>query len=317
MPIGLFTGQFDLPLLLVIVFVLFFFALVYYLQQEMKREGYPLVSDRTERTGGRVKVVGYPPMPSPKVFIQPNGRPPVYAPRLDAVEEVDAINAGNMRGLPIEPRGDGMGAGLGPGSWVARNDAPDVDRLGNPMFRPLRHATDFFVAKGEPDPMGFAVLGLDKQVAGTVVDIWVDMTEHMARFLEIDLASHITDMRRTTPLAPRAEREVVGAVVTEEIVDTDIGLVDVVEVDLVTAPIERRAEDARPRPGSVLIPMEFAAVNAANRTVRSGAITARQFAGVPGRKRDLSITAREENELRAYYGGGYLYAIPSRREPLL
>ena len=317
MPIGLFTGQFDLPLLLVIVFVLFFFALVYYLQQEMKREGYPLVSDRTKRSGGRVKVVGYPPMPSPKVFIQPHGRPPVYAPRPEEAEELDAVNAGNMRGLPIEPRGDGMGTGLGPGSWVARQDEPDVDSSNNPVFRPLRYATDFFVAKGEPNPIGFNVLGLDKRVAGTVVDIWVDMVEHMARFLEIELAPDIADRRRTAPPAPRPEQEVVGAVVTEEIVETGIGPVDIVEVDLVTAPVERRPEEVRPQHGSVLIPMEFAAVNAGNRTVRSGAITARQFAGVPGRKYDVSITAREENELRAYYGGGYLYAIPSRREPLL
>ena len=41
----------------------FFLGLVYYLRREDKREGYPLESDRTDRTD-RVTVQGWPGMPS-------------------------------------------------------------------------------------------------------------------------------------------------------------------------------------------------------------------------------------------------------------
>ena len=51
--------------------------------------------------------------------------------------------------------------------------------------------------------------------------------------------------------------------------------------------------------------------------VRTSAITGAQFANVPGRKSDLMVTAREENQIRGYFGGGYLYATSERTEPWL
>ena len=56
---GAFTGYIDVAQLCLYAFWLFFFGLVYYLLRENKREGYPLVSDRTGRAP-RVKVVGWP-----------------------------------------------------------------------------------------------------------------------------------------------------------------------------------------------------------------------------------------------------------------
>ena len=49
----------DLVEVLFTLFWVFFIALVYYLQREMKREGYPLVSDRSDR----IKVQGFPQPP--------------------------------------------------------------------------------------------------------------------------------------------------------------------------------------------------------------------------------------------------------------
>ena len=63
--------------------------------------------------------------------------------------------------------------------------------------------------------------------------------------------------------------------------------------------------------------MDFASVNGRARVVRTGAITAAQFARVPRCKADGVITAREENQIRGYYGGGSLWAVPGRAEPFL
>ena len=47
------------------------------------------------------------------------------------------------------------------------------------------------------------------------------------------------------------------------------------------------------------------------------ALLASQWAGVPATKSDEQITLLEEERIAAYFGGGLLYAKPSRQEPLL
>ena len=334
MPVGAFTGSFDLPLLLVIVFFLFFLALVYYLRQEDKREGYPLVSDRTERTDGRVKVAGFPSIPSPKTFILPHGEGVRHAPALEEDHDVPGEMAGNRLGMPVNREAAALGTNLGPGSWTMRRNAPDLSHDGKPVFRPLRFATAYDVMKGEPDPRGYTVLGLDRCIAGTVTDIWIDESEHTSKFLEVELAGDVfgrrgDDARAVRETGEPTEMETVGVLVTDEIVETPVGTVERIEVDEIVAPVAREHDtdgdehgagdwERTPAPrGTVLLPMEFAAVSQMHGTVRCGAITADQFAGVPGRKFDTVITAREENRLRGYYGGGYLWADPRRAEPLL
>lgn len=291
--IGAFTSNFDLPLLLVDVFVVFFFVLVLYLHQEGKREGYPLVSDRTDRTGGRVKVVGFPGMPRPKTFYRPHGLPPVTVPRADDPSpKPDAPHQGNWQGMPIDDGTPRLGQSLGPGSWVERADDPDRSYTGSIVFRPMRHATNFRIMAGEADPRGYVVLGCDKARAGVVTDVWIDESEHHARFLEIELDAALRDARPASSLPPHD-----GAL---------------------AAPAGGGEGDAAPAAASsILLPIDFAAVSAHDRTVRTATITGAQFASVPGRRRDLSLTAREENRLRGYYGGGYLWATPARVEPLL
>lgn len=68
---------------------------------------------------------------------------------------------------------------------------------------------------------------------------------------------------------------------------------------------------------TVLAPMFGATISRGRRQVTIDAITAAQFADVPGIEGDGVITLYEEERVQAYYGGGYLYATPARSEPYL
>jgi photosynthetic reaction center H subunit len=65
----------------------------------------------------------------------------------------------------------------------------------------------------------------------------------------------------------------------------------------------------------VLAPMPMALIK--DGRVVIDAITAAQFADVPGTASADQVTLYEEDRISGYYGGGYLYAKPSRMEPLL
>ncbi|OQW44284.1 MAG: photosynthetic reaction center subunit H [Proteobacteria bacterium SG_bin6] len=79
----------------------------------------------------------------------------------------------------------------------------------------------------------------------------------------------------------------------------------------------RYLQVALPSGRSVLAPMFMASVRRAKQTVTVTAITAAQFADVPGIEGDGVITMYEEERIQAYFGGGYLYALPERAEPWL
>ncbi len=391
MPTGAFTdgglvAGIDLPLILVIAFFLFFLCLIYYLRQEDKREGYPLQPDPRDRVRPRVDIVGFPPMPAPKMFLQAHGREPVWSPREEERIPIDARRVPGGPGMPFIPNGDPMLSGMGPGSWMPKVDEPDLSFDGEPIFRPMRWGHGYRVAKGDADPRGFTMLGCDKNPAGEVVDIWIDIAEHHARFLEVRLAPEIwSDRVVSDPVAEPKDDDrsheadddgerTVGVIVREEHIETPEGTVDIVEVDRIVArddapaagdaartqrseggkegdgaPVDHAGEgelgemqeplpeeevghdsdEAKggdeyekerltpPRKGHVLVPMEFLAINGRAGTARTSAITAAQFANVPGRKSDTMVTAREENQIRGYFGGGYLYATAEGTEPWL
>jgi photosynthetic reaction center H subunit len=54
------------------------------------------------------------------------------------------------------------------------------------------------VAKQDVDPLGLPVWGADKQIAGTVCDLWVDRMEMMFRFAEVQLTG--SDKRVLLPM---------------------------------------------------------------------------------------------------------------------
>jgi photosynthetic reaction center H subunit len=180
---GAITGYIDVAQLVLYVFWLFFAGLIWYLHRENKREGYPLVNDRS----GRVLVQGYPPIPEPKTFLLSHGRQ-VSVPRAEAPETLNAVPAAYFPGAPLIPVGDPMLAAMGPGSFAQRADEPDVTYDDEkPKIVPLRAAPSFFLAWEDPDPRGYTVMGCDGVVAGRVLDAWVDRSEVVIRYLEVAL----------------------------------------------------------------------------------------------------------------------------------
>ena len=148
------------------VFWLGFAGLIFYLRREDKREGYPLVSDRSRS----IKVQGFPNIPTPKTFLTQHG--PVYAPRAEVPDVINARVAGKWLGAPLDPTGDPMLAAMGPGSYAQhRADIPDYTFDDNlPKIVPLRSVPEFFLAWEDPNVIGMAVFGDDGVQAGTVSD---------------------------------------------------------------------------------------------------------------------------------------------------
>jgi photosynthetic reaction center H subunit len=68
---------------------------------------------------------------------------------------------------------------------------------------------------------------------------------------------------------------------------------------------------------SVLVPMPLAQIDRRRKCVKVNSVLAAQFAAAPALRSPDQVTLLEEDKIGAYFGGGYLYATPSRAEPLL
>jgi photosynthetic reaction center H subunit len=183
MPTGAITGYIDVAQLVLYAFWIFFAGLIFYLHRENKREGYPLESDRS---GGRVKVQGFPAVPQPKTYKLASGTEVSVPSGKPDLRPVRAHQAGNHLGSPLVPEGDPMTAGVGPGSYAARSDTQDMTLEGQPRIVPLRVAGDFAVDGVDRDPRGMPVVGADGKVGGKVVDLWVDRSEMLFRYIELE-----------------------------------------------------------------------------------------------------------------------------------
>ena len=200
MEIGAITEYVDVAQVVLYVFWVFFFGLVYYLQVESKREGYPLETDHID-PAKRKKVAGLTYLPKPKVFHMADGSK-VMAPdpaNADSRPLKARAIGNNVDGYAIEPDGDPMLAEVGPGSYAVRADIPDQTVHNTPKIVPMRVATDFHVEERDPDPRGMTVVGADRKPAGTITDIWVDRGEYMIRFLEMTVAGE-TAKRALIPI---------------------------------------------------------------------------------------------------------------------
>ncbi|UWQ18362.1 photosynthetic reaction center subunit H [Jannaschia sp. M317] len=178
-----FFGNFDLASLSLWLFWGFFALLIYYLQTENMREGYPLEND----DGTLAPNQGPFPLPSTKTFKLPHGRGEVTVPDMAPEgREVALVKSDVSNGFPFEPTGDPMLDGVGPASWAPRRDVPELDGHGHPKIAPMAGLDGFRVSAGR-DPRGLPVMGDDGQIAGEVSDMWLDAPEQHVRYIEVDV----------------------------------------------------------------------------------------------------------------------------------
>ncbi len=178
------VGGLDVAELTFYVFFGFFLCLVWYLNRESRREGYPLENDLTGQVDadvGRLDFSGH------KTFQLPHGLG-TYTPETVPRDLLPA-NAKPRRhsGTPLEPTGELLSSGLGPAAYALRADRPDLDMFGQPRIVPSRISHHISVESRDVDPRGLPVSGLDNAVAGTVIELWVDRAEHVIRYLEVAL----------------------------------------------------------------------------------------------------------------------------------
>jgi photosynthetic reaction center H subunit len=185
MSTGAVNGYIDLAQIVLYLFWIFFAALIYYLHRENKREGYPLVIDGR---AGRAVIEGFPRTPSPKTFLLRDGRTRQAPPGGGADDDtINAERRNDYPGDPYEPVGNPLLAGVGPGAYAQREDIADLTVDGRPRIVPMRVAPDFGVSHQDTDPRGLPVYGADGVMAGTVVDLWVDRSEMLIRYIELEV----------------------------------------------------------------------------------------------------------------------------------
>jgi photosynthetic reaction center H subunit len=97
----------------------------------------------------------------------------------------------------------------------------------------------------------------------------------------------------------------IGGTVTEIWVDRSEPQIRYLEVETV---MTRR---------HVLLPMGFAKIKQSTGEVRVHAVAGHHFERVPATANPGLVTLREEDQIAGFYGGGFLYAEPSRQEPMV
>ncbi|WP_424972246.1 photosynthetic reaction center subunit H [Dinoroseobacter sp. S76] len=191
-----FFGNFDLASLSIWLFYGFFALLIYYLQTENMREGYPLEDDDGETAANQ----GPFPLPKEKTFKLQHGRGELTLPGEDFQrrENLALRKTAEGNGFPMEPTGDPLTDGVGPASWAARRDTPELDAHGHPKIVPMSAADGFSVSAGI-DPRGLPVQAGDDEIVGLISDMWIDEAEQLVRFLEIELDAAWGDGKRLVP----------------------------------------------------------------------------------------------------------------------
>lgn len=192
-----FFGNFDLASAAIWLFWIFFAGLVYYLQTENMREGYPLETD----DGLPAPNQGPFPVPKDKTFILRDGRGEVTVPsgqhpdrRVLALQRTS-----KAAGSPYVPTGDPMMDGVGPASWAPRRDVAELDAHGHAKIRPMAGLEGFAVSAGR-DPRGKPVVTGDGEVVGRITDMWIDVPEQMVRYLVMDVNPEGSGQIRLIPM---------------------------------------------------------------------------------------------------------------------
>lgn len=269
-----FSEHIDIALIMLYAFWIFFFALIFYLRREDRREGYPLEVEVTGESHGESALW----VPKPKVWTLPDGGH-AQAPRAVVNEpEFRGERISRLDGAPYEPTGNPLTDGFGPASYALRSDVPDKTGYGDVKLRPLRALDDMDVLAGDTDPRGLPVVSRDDKEVGSISDVWVDRSESLIRYYEIELppaASGGGDGEEGEAPAPSSRRILVPNTMAKI--------------------VRHRVFGGRPVP--------FVLVSS---------LKAEQFADVPGTKSPDEITRLEEDRISAYYAGGQFF---NRVEP--
>jgi len=279
MEVGAITSHIDVAQVVLYAFWIFFAGLVFYLRREDRREGYPLESEVTGKPDEGSRGIW---VPEPKVYLLPHGGTTMLPSDRREPEPKNLEPSEPWSGAPFEPTGNPMLDGVGPASYAHRSDVPEMMEDGSATIVPLRVATDFTIAERDTDPRGLEVIAADGEVAGTVKDVWVDRAEQLIRYLEIELPGG----------AAQPETTEEGEAVSTPSVTTVLAPMTMIEIKNVW-------------------------MSTAEPYVKVKALLASQFADVPKTKHPDQVTLLEEDKIVGYFGGGTLYAKPSRLEPLL
>ena len=181
METGAITSHIDVAQVALYAFWIFFAYLLYYLRREDRREGYPLLSEVT----GQPESHGAVWIPEPKRFKLESGRI-VEAPKPETDTRDFALAPNEpWPGAPFVPTGNPMTDGVGPGAYALRPDIADVTFKGQPRIVPMRVDATYHAS---PDPRGFDVIGADFEMAGKIVDAWVDRSDQILRYYEVELS---------------------------------------------------------------------------------------------------------------------------------
>ncbi|MEE4289375.1 MAG: photosynthetic reaction center subunit H [Erythrobacter sp.] len=176
------VGTLDVAELAFWLFLFFFIGLVLYLNRESRREGYPLEDEFTGKLESQPLLNA-----DRKIFKLPHGRG-TYVPEDSPREPVNipAQRAFHGGGAPYVPTGNPMKDGLGPAAWAARQDYPDLTFDGRLRIVPIADAHEIDIAPNDPNFIGWPVYDCNVELVGTVSDIWVDQSEHIIRYIEVE-----------------------------------------------------------------------------------------------------------------------------------
>jgi photosynthetic reaction center H subunit len=224
----------------------------------------------------------------------------------------------------MEPEGDPLAAGIGPGSYAERSDHPELSEDGKPAVIPMR-AGEGYTVNGGPDPRGFSVVGSDGEVAGKVTDIWVDRADQLVRYLEMEMEGGAPVQaveNDDTKVEAGDDGGDSGDKAEDEGGEESSGDGEAEDAGDSGAAGEDAAGDApeaaaNGNPHARLIPISMLSVDADAEVVTVKALKAAEFANVPALKAADSVTLLEEERVSAYYVGGFFYGNKFAKEPIL
>lgn len=182
---GAITGYIDVAQLALYLFFIFFAGLVYYLQRESRREGFPLQNDNSDTP--RDPRISF--LPRAKIYKLIGGGTFAAPNATRESQDLKLKRLGPWHGSAHVPTGNPMIDAVGPASYANRADVPDRMQNGGQRIVPMRTDHGYHIDQQDSDPVGMTVLGADGVVAGTVSDIWVDRAEAVIRYLEVSVGA--------------------------------------------------------------------------------------------------------------------------------